>query len=399
MLNLLKRICRCLRKYIDVTILVCAILGIILCNIAVLIGLGAHLPLVWLIVLTLVVFAILGLLVVKFIKFLLSEKYEEMQPKKKNGGANQMLEWKKDGWKAVICLAPALLILGVFTFYPIIKTFIVSFFPNYNYLTDVFGSFGFESYESVLTDPIFWRAMGNTAIMVVVSVPLSIIVALIITVLLNSIKKLQGFFQVIFFLPYVTNGIAFGLVFATIFSPMDYGLVNTLLNGLGFESIAWTGTAEPIPYWAGIVVITVYSIWNGLAFKILVFLSGIQGIDKQYYQAAQVDATPKFRVFTKITVPLLSPMILYITITSMMGAFKSYSSVVSLFGESMGNGQDETFITAVGYIYKYFNKVTKMGEYGATLLSKASAAALILFIFILIITAIQMWANKKKVHY
>ncbi len=317
---------------------------------------------------------------------------------KKAGSSNktQMLEWKKDGWKATVCLAPALIILAVFTFYPILNTFLVSFFPDYNYVTDEFGSFGFDSYALVLQDATFWRAMGNTALMVIVSVPLSILIALIITVLLNSIKKLQGFFQIIFFLPYVTNGIAFGLVFATIFSPMDYGLVNTLLNAVGISSVGWTGTTN-IPYWAGLFVITVYAIWNGLAFKILVFLSGIQGIDKQYYQAAQVDATPRWRVFTKITVPLLSPMILYITITSMMGAFKSYSSVVSLFGESMGNGQNETFITAVGYIYKYFNRVVH--DNISWVLSRASAAAVILFLFILAITGIQMWANKKKVHY
>lgn len=318
--------------------------------------------------------------------------------KEKKKEASQMLEWKKDWWKALLCLAPCLIILGIFTFYPIIKTFIVSFFPSYNYLRDTFGSFGFDSYVKVLTDDVFWRAMFNTVIMVVVSVPLSILIALLITVLLNSIKKLQGVYQVIFFLPYVTNGMAFGLVFSTIFSPMDYGLVNTIINALGGSSVAWTGTAEMIPYWAGIVVITIYAIWNGLAFKILVFLGGLQAIDKQYYQAAQVDATPKGRVFTKITVPLLSPMILYITITSLMGAFKSYSSVVALFGEDMGNAQDETFITAVGYIYKYFNQVTTSSR-GATLLSQASAAALILFVFILIITFVQMWANKKKVHY
>lgn len=317
--------------------------------------------------------------------------------KKNKPAKSAMLEWKKDGWKAVISLAPALIILAIFTFYPIIKTFIVSFFPNYDYLKDSFGAFGFDSFVKVLTDSTFWRAMSNTAIMVLVSVPLSIIIALLITILLNSIKKLQGFFQVIFFLPYVTNGIAFGLVFATIFSPMDYGLVNTLLSIFGVSRVAWTGTAATIPYWAGIFVITVYSIWNGLAFKILVFLSGLQGIDKQYYQAAQIDSTPKWRVFTKITVPLLSPMILYITITSLIGAFKSYSSVVALFGESMGNAQDETFITAVGYIYKYFNDVTSGGA--TTMLSRASAAALVLFVFIMIITLLQMWANKKKVHY
>ena len=244
--------------------------------------------------------------------------------------------------------------------------------------------------------------MGNTALMVFVSVPLSIILALLITVALNSIKVLQGFFQVVFFLPYVTNGIAFGIVFATIFSPENYGLINSLLNAIGIASVEWTGEAKNIPYWAGIFVITVYSIWNGLAFKILVFLSGIQGIDKQYYQAAQVDATPKWRVFTKITVPLLSPMILYITITSLMGAFKSYSSVVSLFGENMGpiaSTADDSglFITAVGYIYNYFNNVTGQGM--TEMLPIASAAALILFLFIMVITFVQMWANKKKVHY
>ncbi len=317
--------------------------------------------------------------------------------KKKQNNKTAMLEWKKDGWKAVISLAPALLILLVFTFYPIVRTFIISFFPHYNYLDDSFGAFGVDSFTRVLSDPLFWRAMANTAIMVLVSVPLSIIIALLITVLLNSIKRLQGFFQVIFFLPYVTNGIAFGLVFATIFSPMDYGLINTLIHFFGGKSIAWTGTAETIPYWAGIFVITIYSIWNGLAFKILVFLSGLQGIDKQYYQAAQIDSTPKWRVFTKITVPLLSPMILYITITSLIGAFKSYSSIVALFGESMGNSQDRTFITAVGYIYRYFNDVTSGGS--VTMLSRASAAALILFVFIMIITFVQMWANSKKVHY
>lgn len=321
--------------------------------------------------------------------------------KQKDFGS-QMLEWKKDGWKAFISLAPAMILLAIFTFYPIIKTFVVSFFPQYNYQTGFFGSFSIDCYTKILTDPTFWRAMMNTAIMVLVSVPLSIILALLITVALNSIKALQGFFQVIFFLPYVTNGIAFGIVFATIFSAEDYGLINSLINLFGGESILWTGTGKDIPYWAGILVITVYSVWNGLAFKILVFLSGIQGIDKQYYQAAQVDATPKWRVFTKITIPLLSPMILYITITSLMGAFKSYSSVVALFGDNMGpvaSTADTSglFITAVGYIYNYFNRVTGGGM--PEMLPLASAAALILFIFIMIITFVQMWANSKKVHY
>ena len=315
---------------------------------------------------------------------------------KKDSNAG-MLEWKKDGWKGAICLAPMLFILAIFTFYPIIKTFIVSFFPDYNYVSGEFGRFSLYCYQTVLSDDLFWRSLGNTVLMLLVSVPLSIIIALIISVLLNSIKKLQGFFQTIFFLPYVTNGIAFGMVFATIFSPMEYGLVNSVLNAFGTGPIAWTGTAEQIPYWAGLLVIVVYTVWNSLAFKILVFLGGLQGIDKQYYQAAQIDETPKWRVFTKITVPLLSPMILYITITSLIGAFKSYSSIVGLFGDSMGNSQDHTFITVVGYIYEFFQLTTQKGV--PTGLPIASAAALVLFVIIMIVTFFQMLYNKKKVHY
>lgn len=307
-----------------------------------------------------------------------------------------MLEWKKDGWKALIALAPMLLIIGIFTLYPIVNTVVISFFPKYDYVFNSYGDFGFNSYEKVLTDVKFWSSLGVTGLMVIVSVPLSIIISLLIAVALNSIKKLQGLFQTIFFLPYVTNGIAFGLVFATIFSPQPYGMINTMLGWFGFDPVAWTGNSGTVPFWAGLVVITIYSVWNGLAFKILVFIGGIQGIDKQYYQAAQIDGASKARVFRKITLPLLSPMVLYITITSLIGAFKAYSSVVSLYGESMGNGRDGTFMTAVGYIYKYFNTV-KSGI--STNLSISAAAAVVLFIFILIITGLQMIYNKKRVHY
>lgn len=308
-----------------------------------------------------------------------------------------MLEWKKDWWKAILALAPMLIILAVFTFYPIINTFIISFFPKYNYINGSYGSFGIESYQKVLTDAKFWSALGMTALMVVISVPLSIIISLLISVALSSIKKLQGVYQTIFFLPYVTNGIAFGMVFAAIFSPMPYGLVNTMLSWFGCDSTSWTGTAAYVPVWAGLTVITIYSVWNGLAFKILIFLSGIQGIDKQYYQAAQIDGASKFRVFSKITLPLLSPMVLYITITSLIGAFKAYSSIVSLYGEAMGNGSEGTFMTAVGYIYNFFNTVTAGGA--VENLSISAAAAVILFIFILAVTGLQLLYNKKRVHY
>jgi multiple sugar transport system permease protein len=225
---------------------------------------------------------------------------------------------------------------------------------------------------------------------VFISVPLTVIIALFISVALNGIKKLQSVFQTVFFLPYVTNTIALGLVFASLFHFED-GLVNKLFNTVG---VSWIN--QGATRFRSLVVLTLYTIWNGLAFKILVFLSGLQSIDKQYYQAAQVDATPRWRVFKKITVPLLSPMILYITITSFIGAFKAYSSVVAIFGRGSQYygpaGNDFMLITVVGYIY---NKLYDSGmPFGV-----ASAGSLILFAIIMLITLLQFQVSKKRVHY
>lgn len=312
-----------------------------------------------------------------------------------------MLEYKKDGWKVAVCLAPTLLLMSVFTFWPIINSFIMAFLNDYSFsgqLEDIhdfawimggtFKSVGIENFIVVFKDKVFWRAMFNTSVMVFISVPITVILGLLISVFLNSIKKLQGVFQTIFFLPYVTNTIALGLVFGSVFHK-EYGLVNKLFNIVG---TSWVNSGTT--WWRAMVVLMVYTVWNGLAFKILVFLSGLQSIDKQYYQAAQVDATPRWRVFFKITVPLLSPMILYITITSFIGAFKAYSSVIAIFGNGQygPQGNDKLLITIVGYIYD------SLREQGMPF-GVASAGSLILFGIILLITALQFQVSKKRVHY
>lgn len=329
-----------------------------------------------------------------------------------------MLEWKKDGWKAALALAPMLILMAVFTFYPIVNTIITSF--KY-YEVDAKGiadyaGWGISAYFDpaykssmqawewgkeipVLQDPTFWKSVGFTVLIAVVSVPLTIIIALLISVGLCSIKPLKGFFQTVFFLPYVTNGIAFGMVFASIFS--YNGLINTMfnltVNWIGDIPLSESVTDQTVAMWAGIIVIITYTVWHGLAFKILVFVGGISGIDKQYYQAAQLDGASKWRVFRKITLPLLSPMVMYITITSLIGAFKAYSSIVAIYGETMGSGSDSQFMTAVGYVYSSFNQVTGAAQW--QLLPKASASALVLFVLILIVTGLQMIYNKKRVHY
>ncbi|HHX80285.1 MAG TPA: sugar ABC transporter permease [Acholeplasmataceae bacterium] len=320
-----------------------------------------------------------------------------------------MLEFKRDGSKAAICLAPALLLMSVFTFWPIINSFIMAFLNNYyfainnadfyNEMMSVPKSYGYfmggrftgigiENFLALFRDKDFLIALKNTAFIVFVSVPITVIIALLISVALNSIKKVRGVFQTVFFLPYVTNTIALGLVFNSLFH-VDYGLINKLFNMVG---TSWINSGAT--WGRAMFVLMMYSVWDGLAFKIIVFLSGLQSIDKQYYQAAQIDATPRWRVFWRITVPLLSPMILYITITSFMGAFKVYSSVIGIFGTGRYGpiGNDKLLITIVGYVYEQFN-ISGM-PFGV-----GSAGSMVLFLIILLITAVQMRVSKKWVHY
>lgn len=308
-----------------------------------------------------------------------------------------MLEGKKDGFKAFICLLPAMIILIVFMFVPIIYSITMSFMEDFMwaeggliwFFNNRFVSFpSLAGYKAVLIDDLFIRALQNTLILVVVSVPITIVLGLLLAVALNSIKKLQGLYQTIFFLPYVTNGIALGMVFNVMFGSSSNSLINALFRLGNFN---WMN--DQANHWAMFVVIVAYTVWNGLAFKILVFMSGLQNIDKQYYDAAKIDGTNKTRILTKITIPLLAPQILYITITSFIGAFKSYSSIISVFGKgayNFGGAGGTEWITVVGYIYK------AMGHNEAGGYTRASAGAVILLIIILICTLIQFIVKNNS---
>ncbi|MDY0210329.1 MAG: sugar ABC transporter permease [Acholeplasma sp.] len=302
--------------------------------------------------------------------------------------------------KAMIYLSPALILLAVFTFWPIINTLRLLIYVGY---TESDGSIQgytiFGNFIKVISQRGFIRpsagtfssALINTLLMAFISVPISIVVALLIAAGLNSIKGLKGFFQTIFFLPYVTNTIAIALVFKFMFNE-NFGLINTMLGWIGIDKVNWLSTNAN--YWAVMGVMVIYSVWDSLAFKIMVFLSAIQGIDKQYYQAADIDATPKSKVFRKITVPLISPMIFYIMVTSIIGALKVYSSVITLINEA-GEIRGATYKmkTIVMYIYEYLN-TRAPGN-----LSLAAASSVVLFGIILLFTLVQMQASKKRVHY
>ena len=302
----------------------------------------------------------------------------------------------KQQWKAWLYLAPALLLLLVFTVWPIVNTLRMAFLENYNGHQEMVGvtfNIGLANFLNVLKAPSFKSALFNTVILCVTTVPLSTILALLIAVALNSIKPLQKTLQTIFFLPYVTNSIAIGMVFSAMFNiigfnpvkePDSWGIINYIIMALGGEPVNWLNAGSS--HTANMIVLIVYIVWNALPFKILVLLGGLQGINKQYYEAARVDGTPRWRVFARITVPLLSPMLAYVIITGFIGGFKEYSSVIGIFGDPLPSELN----TMVGLVYSSL----RLNQQG-----RASAAALILFAIILVVTWFNNHVIKKHVHY
>ena len=301
------------------------------------------------------------------------------------GGEIMKINKDLKGW---LYLAPAFLFVAVFMLYPLIDVFIYSFEEGFNFASGESFGIGTYNYQYVLRDPYFIQALKNTFILVAITVPLSTAIALIISLGLSSIKWLRKAYQTIFFLPYVTNTLAVGLVFMILFKQTPYsdGLINTIITGLGGNAIDFIDG----PYWAKMFVLCLYTIWIVMPFKILIFTSALASVDDTLYQAAAVDGTPENRMFWKITLPMISPTISYLVITGFIGAFKAYSDAVALFGENLNTSEMNTI---VGYIYDML-----YGD-GGGYPSFASAAAIILFCIVLTITCINLIVSKKHVHY
>ncbi len=297
-------------------------------------------------------------------------------------------KWKESGMKAWLYLLPAILFLGIFMVYPLIDVFIYSFEEGYNSASQTFFGVGLYNYSYVLHDPYFLQALKNTFILVIITVPLSTTIALLISLALSSIEKLQNLFQTIYFLPYVTNTLAVGLVFMILFKKTAYsdGLINMFIHWFGGNSVDFIDG----PYWAKMFVLCLYTIWVVMPFKVLILTSAIASVNQDYYKAARVDGTSKFRIFYKITLPMISPMIFYLIITGFIGAFKAYSDAVALFGTDLNAAEMNTI---VGYVYDML-----YGDSGGYP-SFASAAAIILFAIVLTITCINLLISRKNVHY
>ena len=294
----------------------------------------------------------------------------------------------KNSWKAWLYLLPALLFLGVFMVYPLIDVLVYSVEEGYNFASQSYFGVGSYNYRYVLRDPYFLQALKNTFILVIITVPLSTGLALLISVGLHSIKKLRDFYQTVFFLPYVTNTLAVGLVFMILFKKTPYtdGFINLLIGAFGGSTVDFIEG----PYWAKMTVMCLYTIWIVLPFKILILTSALASVNQDYYKAAKVDGTSSWRIFYRITLPMISPMIFYLIITGFIGAFKAYSDVVAIFGTQLNVAGMNTI---VGYVYDML-----YGE-GGGYPSYASAAALILFVIVLTITCLNLLISRKNVHY
>lgn len=289
--------------------------------------------------------------------------------------------------KAWLYLLPAILFLAVFLVYPLIDVFIYSVEEGYNSVSQSYSGVGLYNYSYVLRDPDFLQALQNTLILVFVTVPVSTVLALFISLGLSSIKALRKLFQTVYFLPYVTNTLAVGMVFMILFRQTPYtdGLVNTVLSWFGQGPIDFIDG----PYWAKMLVLCVYTVWVVMPFKILVLTGALASVREDYYSAARVDGTGKWRIFRKITLPMISPMLFYLVITGFIGAFKAYSDAVALFGTDLNTAEMNTI---VGYVYDML-----YGDSGGYP-SFASAAAVILFVIVLTITCVNLRVRKRWIY-
>ena len=291
----------------------------------------------------------------------------------------------RKGW---LYLLPALVFLGLFLVYPLVDVMIYSVEESYNFASQTYRGVGAGNFSYVLRDPYFLQAVKNTFLLVMITVPVSTGLALLISLGLSSIRKLRELYQTVYFLPYVTNTLAVGLVFMILFKKTPYsdGLANLVLSWFGAGPVDFIDG----PYWAKMLVLCVYTVWIVSPFKILILTSALASVNPMYYSAARIDGTPKWRMFTRITLPMISPTVFYLVITGFIGAFKAYSDAVALFGVDLNAAGMNTI---VGYVYDML-----YGDSGGYP-SYASAAAMILFAIVLTITCINLLVSRKHVHY
>lgn len=279
--------------------------------------------------------------------------------------------------------SPFLLICLTFTVWPIINVFLTSFYEGYNFIDNTYVSIGLENFEQLFRDRYFLSSLKNTMLYVFITVPVSTVFALLFATLLNRKIRFGGLFQTVYFLPLVTSSIAIGLVWKYMFNS-DYGVINSILQFFGAEGLMWLRQPGH-----ALAALCVFGIWKAMPISIIMFLSGLQSIDPRYYIAAQLDGAGSFKQFRRITAPLLSPTIALVICTRVISASKVFNEVFVLWNSEPGPAR--SLYTVVFYIYEAFFVNWKIGL--------ASAAALVLFAIVFVLTLVQLFVQKKLVFY
>lgn len=287
---------------------------------------------------------------------------------------------RQGSWKAWLYLLPALLILGAFQVYPVLKSFLMGFYTRFDYLTDTVYEWGLDNFVNLFHDADFILAIRNTCVLVLVAAPLSILIALLFAVLLNSNIRLRKFFQSVYFLPFVTSMVAVSVVWAWMLNK-DFGLVNSLLRLLGISKVAWlTNPRMTLP------ILVVLAIWKGLGYRVILFLAGLQGIDPRYYAAARMDGARSFQRFLHVTIPMLKPTLVFLSITTVIDVFKTFDEVYVMYANEPG--PLKSGLTIVFYI---FTKFYRHWEFAS-----AAAAAFVLFLIIFAVTLLQFFLTNRR---
>lgn len=278
--------------------------------------------------------------------------------------------------KAWLFLAPTLIFVTVFSVWPILRAFTMSF--QSGPLINMEWT-GFSNYQYIFSDPEFWRAIRNTLIYSVFAVPISLAISIMLAWFIFSKVKHSSFFETTFFMPYVTSTIAIGIVFRYIFNG-EYGLLNYLLKAVHLPAPNWIDDSS-----MSLITIIIFGIWTSLAFDIVILMGALRNIDPNYYVLADMYGASEQEKFWRITIPQLVPTLAFLLTMNIIGAFKIYTSVYALFNGQAGIGNSAT--TAVFYIYNKFQMVGTPGV--------AMAATVVLFLIILLTTFLQRKMMKK----
>jgi multiple sugar transport system permease protein len=292
------------------------------------------------------------------------------------------LEARKRMWAYVFLAFPVVFFLVVRLF-PMLYTFNISI-REWDILSETKPLVGLKNFQTLFTNPLFWKALRNTFLYTLIIVPLGLVFGLAIALLLNSITRFVVFFRVIYFAPFVSSLVAISFIWKWLYDP-TFGFFNTILKNLGFPSQNFLQDPSQV-----LLAISAMTIWHGLGFQIIIFLAGLRAIPDMYYDAAKIDGASSWALFWNITLPLLNPTIVFLVITSAIQSLRIFTQVFNMTFPNVG-GPLQNGTTLVLEIYQQAFHHFKMGY--------ASAMTVVLFCIILVITLFQLKVLSKKIEY